>query len=229
MYTLATRMLQRDEWLDLARKADWEDSYVSAEEVVPPDIAGRPWLTHAEWRGWDEPYRSSYSDYVTTQHEKDRSVHAVREAVGRLEDFSKLDKVWLNALKFHSATLPLAEFAAVVGNLRAARFGRDSAWRTTAALGALDELRHTQIPLAVMHGLVPFDGQLDWTHRFYHSEKWVAIAARHMMVEMLLGADPIEFAVGTNFVFETGFTNVQFMGLSSLAHEVGDRLVETLL
>ena len=55
---------------------------------------------------------------------------------------------WLEGLKLHAATLPLAEFAAVVGNLRAARFGRDSAWRTAALLGALDELRHTQIPLA---------------------------------------------------------------------------------
>ena len=111
-------MLQRDEWLDLARKLDWEYSYVSAEEVFPPEIAGRPWLPHAEWRDWDEPYRSSYADYVTTQHEKDRSVHAVREAVGRLEHFSKLDKAWLNALKFHSATLPLAEFAADLNAVR---------------------------------------------------------------------------------------------------------------
>jgi hypothetical protein len=50
-----------------------------------------------------------------------------------------------------SATLPLAEFAAVVGNLRGARFGRDSAWRTAAILGALDEFRHAQIPLMLMH------------------------------------------------------------------------------
>src|SRR5438067_1285597 len=229
MYTLATRMLQRDEWLDLARKVDWEYSYVSAEEVFPPDIAGRPWLPHAEWRGWDEPYRSSYSDYVTTQHEKDRSVHAVREAVGRLEDFSKLDKVWLNALKFHSATLPLAEFAAVVGNLRAARFGRDSAWRTTATFGALDEARHTQIPLLLMHDLVRLAPQFDWTHKFYHTNNWVAIASRHLVDELLLGANPIEFAIATNFVFETGFTNLQFIGLSSLSHMVGDHMFEKMV
>src|SRR5882724_5349379 len=152
-------MLPRDEWLDLARKLDWDYSYVSAEEVFPVEISGRPWLPHAEWQNWDEPYRSTYHDYVVTQHEKDASVLAVRDAVGRLEHFSNLDKVWLNALKFHSATLPLAEFAAVVGNLRAARFGRDSAWRTTATFGALDEARHTQIPLLLMHELVRLDPQ----------------------------------------------------------------------
>ena len=38
----------------------------------------------------------------------------------------------------HAATLPLAEFAAVIGNLRAARFARDADWRTAAAAGVFD-------------------------------------------------------------------------------------------
>ena len=44
--------------------------------------------------------------------------------------------------------------AAVIGNLRAARFGRDGAWRTMALFGALDELRHTQIPLYIFHNFI---------------------------------------------------------------------------
>src|SRR6185312_5113067 len=55
------------------------------------------------------------------------------------------------------------------------------------------------------------------------------IAGRHMMDELLLGSNAIEFAIGTNFVFETGFTNLQFVALSSLAHDVGDRLFETMV
>ena len=47
--------------------------------------------------------------------------------MGRLSDYRKLDPLWTNALKLYAATFSLAEFAAVVGNLRAARFGRDSA------------------------------------------------------------------------------------------------------
>ena len=192
-------------------------------------MSGAPWLPSAAWQSWDEPYRTTYAEYVATQHDKEVSLQAVREMLGGADDFKKLPAPWRDALKLHAATLPLAEFAAVIGNLRAARFGRDSAWRATATLGALDELRHTQIPLAVMHDLVPLDGQFDWTHRFYHSENWVAIAARHMMDEMLLGANPIELAIGTNFVFETGFTNLQFVALSALAHDVGDRLFEAML
>jgi toluene monooxygenase system protein A len=222
-------MLEREDWLDLARKLDWTYSYVDEHEVFPDVASGTPWLPHAEWQAWSEPFRTTYGEYVTTQAAKEAAVSAVREAVGRLEDFERHDPRWRSALKLHAATLPLAEFAAVVGNLRAARFGRDSAWRNAALLGALDELRHTQIPLLVMHELVRWDPQFDWTHRFYHSNNWVAIAARHVMDEMLLASDPIEMAVATNFVFETGFTNLQFVGLSAVAHDVGDRMFETMI
>lgn len=218
-----------DDWLDLARKLDWEYSYVSEQDVFPPAASGEPWLVHKAWEDWDEPYRTPYRDYVDGQAKKETAVHAVRTAIGKVEDFRRHDRAWLSAVKLHAATLPLAEFAAVIGNLRAARFGRDSAWRNAAALGALDELRHTQIPLLVMHELVRSDPQFDWVHKFFHTNNWVAIAARHLVDELLLTSNPIEFAVATNFVFESGFTNLQFVGLSSVAHGVGDRMFEKML
>jgi toluene monooxygenase system protein A len=221
--------LKREDWMDLARGLDWELSYVDERQAFPPEIAGEPWLPGAAWSRWNEPYKTTFPEYVTGQHEKDAAVFAVREAVGRAEDYQKLDPAWVNALKLHAAALPLAEFAAVIGNLRAARFGRSSAWRTTALFGALDELRHTHIPLSIMHELVRWDRQFDWTHRFYHSNNWVAIAARHLMDELLLGGSPIEFAVATNFVFETGFTNLQFVGLAAMAHGAGDRVFEKMV
>lgn len=222
-------MLKREEWLDFARKLDWTYSYVSERDVFPEAVSGTPWLPHSAWAEWDEPYRTTYAEYVANQSAKDVAVFAIRDALGQTEDFAALDRTWLGALKLHAATLPLAEFAAVVGNLRAARFGRDSAWRTTATFGALDELRHTQIPLLLFHEAVKVDPQFDWTHRFFHTNNWVAIAARHMVDELLLTADPIEFAVAANFVFETGFTNLQFVGLTSMAHGVGDKLFEQML
>jgi toluene monooxygenase system protein A len=222
-------MLERDEWLDLGRHLDWELTYVREEDAFPEVMSGRPWLTSAAWAGWDEPFRTTYAEYVATQTEKDAAVYAVRDVVGKAEDYAKLPVEWKSGLKLHAATLPLAEFAAVVGNLRAARFGRASAWRNTALFGALDEFRHTQIPLVLMHELVKADAQFDWTHRFYHSNNWVAIAARHLVDEMLLGSNAIEFAVATNFVFETGFTNLQFVGLSALAHRVGDKMFEKMV
>src|SRR5215472_921930 len=116
--------LERDEWLDLTRKLDWTFSYVTERDVYPEDVSGRPWLPHAAWESWDEPFRTTFGEYVQAQRTKDAAVYAVRDAVGRVEDFARLDPGWINALKLYAATLPLAEFAAVVGNLRAARFGR---------------------------------------------------------------------------------------------------------
>lgn len=223
------RTLQRDDWLPLARKLDWEFSYVTEREVFPEAVSGTPWLEHAAWKDWDEPYRTTFGEYVAGQHQKETAVRAVRDAIGKVEDFAKLDRAWLSAVKLHAATLALAEFGAVVGNLRAARFGRDSAWRFTATFGALDELRHTQIPLSIMHELVRWDSQFDWTHKFFHTNNWIAIAARHLVDELLVTADPIEFAVATNFVFETGFTNLQFIGLSAVARQAGDRMFETMV
>jgi toluene monooxygenase system protein A len=222
-------MRSREQWQDLARKVDWEFSYVDERDVYPEAMSGTPWLPHGAWSAWDEPYKTTYPEYIHTQHAKEASVRTLRDTIGQVEDFEKLDRTWLSALKLHTATLPLAEFAAVVGNLRAARFGRDSAWRTMATFGALDELRHTQIPLAVMHELVRHDPQFDWTHKFFHTNDWVAIAARHMIDELMLVSNPIELAIATNFVFETGFTNLQFIGLAAHAHRVGDRMFEKTL
>jgi len=43
-------VLKREQWLHLARKLDWEYSYVREEEVFPEVISGRPWLPHSEWQ-----------------------------------------------------------------------------------------------------------------------------------------------------------------------------------
>ncbi len=40
--------------------------------------------------------------------------------------------------------------------------------------------------------------QFDWTWKLFHSNNWVAIAARHLFDELLIGTDPIEFAIATH-------------------------------
>ena len=34
--------LKRDDWIDLARKLDWDYSYVREEDVFPEILSGRP-------------------------------------------------------------------------------------------------------------------------------------------------------------------------------------------
>ena len=62
MAAVASTMLKRDEWLDLARKVDWDFSYVTEEEAFPAVAAGKPWLPGAAWRDWDEPYKDGGPD-----------------------------------------------------------------------------------------------------------------------------------------------------------------------
>lgn len=222
-------MLNREEWLHLAHKLDWQYSYVREEDIFPEVISGHPYLPHAEWQDWEESFKTSYREYVENQYDKDMAVYAVRDAVGRIENIQKLATPWMNSLKIHAAALPLAEFTGVIGNLRGARFGRDSAWRTMAVFGALDEYRHTQIPLLLFHQLVRWEPQFDWAHKFYHTNNWFAIAARHFADELTIGQNAIEFHIATNCVFETGFTNLQFVGLASLAHGANDHLFEKMI
>jgi toluene monooxygenase system protein A len=221
--------LRRDDWLDLARKVDWTYRYVDEREVFPEAMSGVPWLPHEAWADWSESYRTTYREYVRNQSVKDTSVLAVRDALSKARLHEGLDPGWVQLVKFHQAAFALAEYAAVPAELRMARFGRDSAWRVMANLGALDEIRHTQIPLLLGHDLLRLDGGFDWTHRAFHTDNWLIIAARHLFDDMFVAADAVEIAVQLNFVFETGFTNLQFMALAAMADGADHHVFETAL
>ena len=123
----------------------------------------------------------------------------------------------MQLVKFHNGALALAEYAARSPSSGWPASGRDSAWRMMATLGALDEIRHTQIPLLLGHDLLALDGNFDWTHKAYHTNEWLIIAARHLFDDMFLAADAIDIAIQLNFVFETGFCNLQFMAMAAMA------------
>ena len=195
-------------------------------ELFPEEISGRPWLPHDAWRDWNEAYRTTYREYVANQREKDAAVLGVRAALSKPRLFDELDPGWVELVKFHNGAVTLAEYAGAVAELRMARFGRDSAWRTMATLGALDEIRHTQIPLLIGHDLMAHDGNFDWTHKAYHTNEWVILAARHLFDDMMLAADAIDLAIQLNFVFETGFTSLQFMAMAAMADRAHHHLFE---
>ena len=193
-------------------------------------MSGSPWLDHAAWAGWNEAYRTTYREYVANQRAKDESVMGVRSVLTKAHAQPGTRP---RVVATSEVPLRLVRLGGVRGrsrqSLRMARFGRDSAWRTMATLGALDEIRHTQIPLLFGHDLLRLDGNFDWTHRAYHTSEWVMIAARHLFDDMFLAADAIDVAVQLNFVFETGFTNLQFMAMAAMADGAHDHLFEKAL
>jgi toluene monooxygenase system protein A len=54
--------------------------------------------------------------------------------------------------------------------------------------------------------------QFDWAHKFYHTNNWFAIAARHFFDQLTLGQNAIEFHIATNVILETGFTKPAVCG-----------------
>src|SRR5437868_5959608 len=222
-------VLRRDDWLDLARKVDWTFRYVREDEVFPAALSGRPSLPHEAWQDWNESYRTTYREYVANQRAKDDAVLGVRAALSKVRIVEQLDPGWMQLVKYHNGALALAEYAGAVAELRMARFGRDSAWRMMASLGALDEIRHTQIPLLIGHDMLSVDGNFDWTHKAYHTNEWVMIAARHLFDDMFLAADAIDVAMQLNFVFETGFSNLQFMAMAAMADRADHHVFEKAL
>ena len=124
-------MLNRDDWLPLARKLDWRFSYTTEEEVFPEIISGHPWLPHSTWQDWGEAFKTSYREYVQNQHEKDMAVYAVRDAVGRLENEENLATPWINGLKIQQ----LLSGARPSGNrARSGQHARSSRFQATAAI-----------------------------------------------------------------------------------------------
>jgi hypothetical protein len=53
--------MKRGEWLHLARKLDWDFSYVREQDVFPLEVSGRPRLPHEAWSDCDEPYKTTYA------------------------------------------------------------------------------------------------------------------------------------------------------------------------
>ena len=123
--------------------------------IFPEELSGQPWLAHDAWRDWNEAYRTTYREYVANQRAKDAAVLGVRSALDKTHACST-DSIPAGCSWSSSTTAPLAlaEYAGAVAELRMARFGRDSAWRMMATLGALDEIRHTQIPLLLGHDML---------------------------------------------------------------------------
>ena len=70
-------LLKREEWQHLVRDVAWTLSYVDDEAVYPEWLSGTGKVPREAWVTWEEDYKVSYPDYVSTQREKEASAYAV--------------------------------------------------------------------------------------------------------------------------------------------------------
>src|ERR1700730_10521488 len=218
----AMTMLKREDWQHLARDVDWDYSYVDHEAVYPEWHSGTGKVPIAAWHAGGESYKVTYPEYVATQHEKEGAAYGVKAALQRSKAFDHLDEGWKSATKMHFGGVSLVEAAAILGELKMARFGLNPGWRNMAIFGALDETRHTHITLSVAHEFVGKDPQYDWAQKTFHTNEWGAIALRSLFDSMIISPNVVDLAIQLPLTFETGFTNLQFVGLSADALEAGD-------
>lgn len=214
--------LARADWYDLSRDMNWTLTYVSEDEVWPEAQSNSYSVPTEAWWTWDEPYKITYTDYVHNQAGKDAAVYAVNSVVARSKMFESLDPGWKSAMVAHYGAIAIGEYLAGLGESRMGRFGRSAAWRNMATFGTLDETRHGQIQTYFAYSGLAKEPRLDWAHKTFHTNEWGAIAARHLFDDMFTANDAVSTAIQLTFTFETGFTNLQFLGMAADAMKVGD-------
>ncbi|WP_404193686.1 ferritin family protein [Streptomyces tauricus] len=214
--------LARSEWYDLTRDMNWSLSYVKEEEAWPAELSDGFGLPAEAWWVWDEPYKVTYPEYVHNQYGKDAGVYAVNAVIGRSKVYEQLDPGWKSAIIAHYGVIAIPEYLASLAESRMGRFGRAAAWRNMATFGTLDEMRHGQIQTYFPYGLLAKEPRADWAHKALHTNEWGAVAARSLFDDMFTANDAVSTAVQLTFTFETGFTNLQFLGMAADAMKVGD-------
>ena len=214
--------LKREEWHDITRLTDWTPTYVDDAAIFPECMSGGGDVDRERWHEWREDYRCSFGEYVATQRDKDAGAYAVKAALQRSTIFDSLDEGAKTNSKLHFGSLSLIEYIAVPAELCMARFGLTGGWRNMAVLGALDEMRHTQLNLFFAHELVSKDIHYDWAQKAYHTNNWAIIAGRGFFDATMGAASAVDVALGLPFTIETGFTNLQFVALAAGALQSGD-------
>ncbi len=163
------------------------------------------------------------------QREKDAGAYSVKAALERSKMFESADPGWQSVLKAHYGAIPRGEYAASTAEARMMRFSKAPGMRNMATLGSMDEIRHTQLQLYFPHEHVSKDRQFDWAHKAFDTNEWAAIASRHFFDDIMMARDAISVGIMLTFGFETGFTNMQFLGLAADAAEAGDFTFSSLI
>jgi toluene monooxygenase system protein A len=222
-------LLNREDWYDLARTTNWTPKYVTEDALFPEQMSGSRGIPMAAWETYDEPYKTSYPEYVSIQREKDAGTYSVRAALERAAFVDQADPGWVSTMQAHYGAVALGEYVAGLGEARMARFSKAPGNRNMAVFGMMDENRHSQLQLFFPHANIKRSRQWDWGHKALRTNEWAAVAARSLFDDIVTSRDAISTAIMLTFAFETGFTNVQFLGLAADAAETGDHSFASLI
>ena len=221
--------LGRLDWYEIARNTNWTPKYVAESELFPEELTCAFGLPVEAFEEYDEPYKTTYPEYVKVQREKDAAAYSVKAALERSKIFENASPGWLSVLKEHFGAIARGEYSASSAELRMVRFGRAPGMRNLATFGMMDDIRHSQLQLFFPHQYVSKDRQFDWAFKAYDTNEWAMIAARHFFDDIMVTRGAVGVGMMLTFAFETGFTNMQFLGLAADAAEAGDWTFSSLI
>jgi len=222
-------MLNNSDWYDLARQTNWTPKYVKETDLFPREFSDPFDIPVTEWEKFDEPYKVTYRDYVRTQREKDVGAYSIRSALDRVSFYKSADPGWKALLQLHFGAIPFVEYGSVSAFARMTRFGRGPGMRNMASFGTLDEIRHTQIQMFFGYEFLGVERAFDWAQKAPNTDNWVVISERQTFDDVEHTRDAVSAAIMTNFSFEQGFTNLQFIALSADAKRNGDHSFSAML
>ena len=221
--------LGRLDWYDIARTTNWTPKYVLESEMFPEEMSSTFGLDVEAFEVYDEPYKTTYPEYVRVQRDKDSGVYSVKAALERSKMYENAAPGWLSVLKAHFGSIARGEYSSSSAEARMVRFGRAPGMRNMATMGMMDEIRHAQLQLFFPHQYVSKDRQFDWAFKAYDTNEWAMIAARHFFDDIMVTRGAVGVALTLTFAFESGFTNMQFLGVAADAAEAGDWTFSSLI
>jgi len=222
-------LMKREDWYNLTRSTNWTPKYVSEDELFPEEMSGGRGIPMEKWDTYDEPYKVTFSEYVETQREKDAGIYSVKAALSRSKFMDDVDPGWESTMQAHYGAVATAEYQASLAETRMARFSKAPGNRNMATFGMMDENRHGQHQLYFPHTYTKRSRQWDWAYKANHTNEWAAVAGKNFFDDVMLTRDAISTAIMLTFSFETGFTNMQFLGLAADAAETGDHTFASLI
>ena len=195
--------LGRLEWYEIARNTNWTPKYVPESEMFPEELTCALGLPVEAFEEYDEPYKTTYPEYVKVQREKDAAAYSVKAALERSKIYENASPGWLSVLKSHFGAIARGEYSASSAECRMVRFGRAPGMRNMATFGMMDEIRHSQLQLFFPHQYVSKDRQFDWAFKAYDTNEWAMIAARHFFDDMMVTRGAVGVGLMLTFAFET--------------------------
>jgi hypothetical protein len=175
-----------------------------------------------------DPFRTLVRDYMKMEAEKDDRTHGFLDGVLRMGMAEKIEPRFLECLKVTLPDVTNAEFQAVAacGGIIASVHNQELRQGYLAQM--LDEIRHTQIQMAlrqyyVKHAPDPAGWDLNQKALYQHPGGLVSIGEFYHFHT----GDPIDCIIELNVIIETAFTNMLLVATPQVAVLNGDHALAT--